>query len=100
VTLNPAGPRPRDVQGPEPGPACNDVLGQRADGHADHRFASFVDDASGYDGEFPHPHLHVRRSPGLSFATTLMLLLAVAVVASWHPARRASSVDPAVALRD
>ena len=35
-----------------------------------------------------------------SFMATSVFLLAVTVVAGWRPARRAASIDPAVALRD
>jgi ABC-type lipoprotein release transport system permease subunit len=36
----------------------------------------------------------------VSFATALGVLLVVALLAGWLPARRAASVEPGVALRD
>lgn len=36
----------------------------------------------------------------ITFATTIVLFLVIATVASWVPARRAASLDPSVALRE
>jgi ABC-type antimicrobial peptide transport system permease subunit len=41
----------------------------------------------------------VAPTDALTFAAVTLLLLGVGVVASWWPARRASLVDPATAMR-
>ena len=41
----------------------------------------------------------IRPTDGVTFATVSMVLVAVAAIACFVPARRAGSVDPTVALR-
>ena len=41
----------------------------------------------------------VKPTDPLTFAATAMLILAVAIAASYVPARRAASMDPVTALR-
>ena len=36
----------------------------------------------------------------VTFAAMVALFLAIAVVATWMPARRAAALDPSIALRD
>ena len=36
---------------------------------------------------------------GLTFGRAVAVLLAVSLVAAWHPVRRASRIDPAVVMR-
>jgi putative ABC transport system permease protein len=45
-------------------------------------------------------HLGPRKVDVIVFALVPVLLLGVATLASWIPARRGAAVDPAVALRN
>ena len=42
---------------------------------------------------------NVKARDAASYATALVLLIAVSLVAVWRPVRRAASVDPALILR-
>jgi ABC-type antimicrobial peptide transport system permease subunit len=42
----------------------------------------------------------IRPADPVTFAAMVALFLAIAVVATWMPARRAAALDPSIALRD